>query len=581
MSASNTPSRAVRILDVLPGLSGISRTTLLTDVVAGATLAAVAIPESMGYTKIAGMPIITGIYTLALPVIVFALIGSSRHLVVGADSASAAIMFAALTALGIKGLTPGSPEWVGFAGVIALLAALYLLVARLLRLGFLANFLSRTALVGFLTGVGIQVALTQLPAMLGIHASGSVISQVGTVIGHLGQTVAPTLLLATAAVVLIFALGAVSERIPAALLVVAASIALSSALRLDLHGVAVVGSVSPGFPPLGVPQHVTWPQVLDVAGVAASIFVVILAQSAATARSFAQKHGEELKENRDLVGLAVANVAAGFSGTFVINGSPTKTAVVDTAGGRTQLAQLVMAVLAILVLVVATGLLHFLPDATLAAVVFVIGVRLIDIGHLRDLWRVRRDELAVALLTGLVVVLIGVEQGIILAVALSVLDFVRRAYRPRDTVIVQVSEPVPGFIPHPARPGMETVPGGLAYRFDGTLFFANSDYFRQRLLALAAAAPHPVRWVVLDLSAVADIDYSAGQMLGTLLHDLRGRGISIHLAHPEDITDMLQRYGVLQLVGADHVHHGVRDAVAAATAAAPPVVQPGAPSPSS
>ncbi len=207
MSASNTPSPAVRILDLFPGLGGISRATLLTDVVAGATLAAVAIPESMGYTKIAGMPVITGIYTLALPVIVFALIGSSRHLVVGADSASAAIMFAALTALGIKGLTPGSPEWVGLAGVIALLAALYLLVARLLRLGFLANFLSRTALVGFLTGVGIQVALTQLPAMLGIHASGSVISQVGTVIGHLGQTVAPTLLLATAAVVLIFAAG--------------------------------------------------------------------------------------------------------------------------------------------------------------------------------------------------------------------------------------------------------------------------------------------------------------------------------------------------------------------------------------
>ncbi len=490
-------------------------------------------------------------------------------------------MFAALTGLGIKGLSPGSPEWVGLAGVIALLAALYLLVARLLRLGFLANFLSRTALVGFLTEVGIQVALTQVPAMLGIHASGSAISQVGTVLGHLGETVAPTLLLALGAVVIIFALGAVSERIPAALLVVAASIALSSALRLDLHGVAVVGSVSPGFPPIGVPQHVTWSQVLDVAGVAASIFVVILAQSAATARSFAQKHGEELKENRDLVGLAVANVAAGFSGTFVINGSPTKTAVVDTAGGRTQLAQLVMAVLAILILVVATGLLHFLPDATLAAVVFVIGVRLIDIGHLRDLWRVRRDEFAVALLTGLVVVLIGVEQGIILAVALSVLDFVRRAYRPRDTVIVQVSEPAPGFIPHPARPGMETVPGGLAYRFDGTLFFANSDYFRQRLLALAAAAPHPVRWVVLDLSAVADIDYSAGQMLATLLRDLRGRGMSIYLAHPEDITDMLQRYGVLQLVGEDHVHHGVRDAVAAATAAAGPPAQPGVATPSS
>ncbi|MGA2283082.1 MAG: SulP family inorganic anion transporter [Candidatus Dormibacteria bacterium] len=548
-------------LALVQGLAGTTRATIIADVIAGATLAAVAIPESMGYTKIAGMPVITGIYTLALPVIVFALVGSSRHLVVGADSATAAIMFAALISLA----RPASPEYVGLAGLIALLAAGYLLLARLLRLGFLADFLSRTALVGFLSGVGVQVALTQLPGMLGIHASGSVVSQMGTVLGSLGHIVIPAAALAIVAVAAILLLEVVSKRIPGTLLVVAVSIILAATLRLDRHGVAIVGSVPAGLPPIGLP-HVSWGQVPGLAAVAASIFVVVLAQSAATARSFAQKREEELNENRDLVGLAIANLAAGVTGTFCVNGSPTKTAVVDSAGGRTQLAQLVMAVIAIVVLVAATALLHFLPDATLAAVVFVIGIHLVDVAHLRELWRLRRDELVLAVATAVVVVLVGVEQGIALAVALSVLDFVRRAYRPRDTVMVPVAGSAGDLIPEPARPGVETLPGGIAYRFDGTLFFANADRFRQRVLALVAAAPDPVSWVVMDLSPVADIDYSAGQVLLTLLRDLRARSVSVHLAHVEDIHDLLQRYGVLDLVGANHVHHGVRDAVAAAVA---------------
>jgi high affinity sulfate transporter 1 len=556
--AATAPSKRTHPLALVQGLAGTSRATIVADVIAGATLAAVAIPESMGYTKIAGMPVITGIYTLALPVIVFALLGSSRHLVVGADSATAAIMFAAL--IGIA--KPASPEYVGLAGVIALLAAGYLLVARLLRLGFLADFLSRTALVGFLTGVGIEVALTQLPGMLGIHASGGVVSQVGTVLSSLGHIVGPAAVLAIAAVAVILLLDVVSKRIPGTLLVVAASIVLTAILRLDHHGVAIVGSVPAGLPPIGLP-HVSWGQVPGLVAVSASIFVVILAQSAATARSFAQKREEELNENRDLVGLAVANLAAGVTGAFCVNGSPTKTAVVDSAGGRTQLAQLVMAVIAIVVLVAATALLHFLPDATLAAVVFVIGIHLVDVAHLRELWRLRRDEFAVAAATALVVVLIGVEQGIALAVALSVLDFVRHAYRPRDTVMVAGEEPAGGLIPQPARPGIETLPGGIAYRFDGTLFFANADRFRQRVLALVAAAPDPVTWVVLDLSPVADIDYSAGQVLLTLLRDLKARSVTVYLAHVEDIHDLLRRYGVLDLVDDDHILHGVRDAVAA------------------
>ena len=554
-----------RLLGLAQGLNGSSRATVLADVIAGATLAAVAIPESMGYTKIAGMPVITGIYTVALPAIVFALLGSSRHLIVGADSATAAIMFAALVTMA----KPASKEYVALAGIVALFAAGYLLVARLLRLGFLADFLSRTALIGFLTGVGIQVALTQLPGMLGIHSSGSLIGQLTTLAGHTGQIVIPAALLALAGVAALLVMETFAKRVPGALLVVAASIVVTAVLRLDRHGVAIIGAVPGGLPPIAFPK-VAWHQVPGLAAVAASIFVVVLAQSAATARSFAQKHGDDLNENRDLVGLAGANLVAGLSGTFCVNGSPTKTAVVDAAGQRTQLSQLVAAAITIAVLVVATALLHFLPEATLAAVVFVIGIHLIDYRHLAELWRLRRDEFALAIATGLVVVLVGVEAGILLAVSLSVLDFVRRAYRPRDTVIVATTDPEGQLVPHRARRGMETLPGGIAYRFDSTLFFANAEHFRSRVLGLVETAPHPVIWMVFDFSAIADIDYTAGQMLLTLLRNLGHSSISVHFAHVEDITDLLRRYDILDLVHADHIHHGVREAIAVASAVPAP-----------
>jgi SulP family sulfate permease len=555
------PVRRVRSpLRLVPGLAGLSRASMGPDLLAGVTLAAIAIPESMGYTKIAGMPVITGIYTLAFPVIAFGLSGSSRHLVVGADSATAAIMFAALSTLA----TPASPAYVGLAGAVALLTAGFLLVARLLRLGFLADFLSRTALVGFLSGVGVQVALTQLPDMLGIRAHGSLLAQLATVATSLGHAAPATALLAVVAVVVILAVERLSSRLPITLIVVAVSTVCAGLLRLDEHGVAIVGAVPRGLPPFAVPRA-GWSQVPGLAAIAASLFVVVLAQSAATARSFAQKHDEGLDENRDLVGLAVANLAAGFTGTFVVNGSPTKTAVVDAAGQRTQLAQLVTAAVTIAVLLVATGLLHYLPTATLAAVVFVIGVHLVDVRHLRELWRLRRDELAVAAVTALVVVLIGVEPGIIVAVALSVLDFVRRAYRPRDSVIVPAAGLAGNLVPQPARPGMETSPGGIAYRFEGTLFFANADRFRARVLSLAGAAPHPLQWMVWDLSPFSDIDYTAGKVMLTLLRDLERRGIRVHLAHGEDIGDLLERYGIAALVGTGRIHHGVREAVAAAS----------------
>lgn len=537
-------------------LAGYQRAWLSADLVAGLTLAAVAIPEAMGYTKIAGMPVITGIYTVALPAAIFALIGSSRHLVVGADSASAAILFGGVATLA----APASPQYVALAGVVALITGVFLTGARLLHLGFLADFLSRTALIGFLTGVGIQVAVSQLGDMLRISTSGSVPSRIAHIAISLNQIHAATAALAITVVIFVLGLDLINPRIPAALGALILSIAATSLLHWSNDGIRTVGSIAGGLPPLGIP-HISWSVFPQLIGVSASIFVVVLAQSAATSRGFAQKYHEEFDENRDLVGLAAAELMAGFSGTFVVNGSPTKTAVVDSAGGKSQVAQLVSASAAVLVLLVATGLLKSLPNAVLAAIVFTIGVKLIDYKHFTELWQLRKDEFLVGLATLLVVVIAGVEPGIVVAVGLSVLDYVRRGYHPKDAVM----QPTPGsdkqLTPVAAQMGAQTQPGTLVYRFDAALFFANADYFTRRLTQLINSTPDPVHRVILDFSPVADIDYTAGKVLSAMINDLQRRKITVLFAHAGDIRNLLDRYGITNQVGANNIIAGLREAL--------------------
>ena len=429
-------------MPVLEGLRPYDRRWLRRDVVAGITLAALAIPEVMGYTKIAGMPVITGLYTILIPIVAFALLGSSRHLVVGADSATAAIMFAGIAGLGISGLEPASAEWVGLAGLSALMAGGLLWLARLARLGFLADFLSRTVLVGFLTGVGIQVAAGQVGGMLGIPKQSSdvpVVSgtlvELGKTLGHLGDASWQTALVSACVIAVLVGFERWVRAIPGGLVAVVGAITLSWALDLQAHDVSTLGPVPSGLPSIGWPSGVSWRDALRLLPTAVSMFLVILAQSAATSRAYAVKYGERFEENTDLVGLGLANVTAGVSGTFVVNGSPTKTEMVDEARSRTQVAQLTTALVTAIVLLFLTKPLEYLPNAVLSAVVFVIGVKLVAVRGMRSIDRLRRDEFWVALLTAAVVIGIGVEEGIILAIALSLIVHVRRHYAPHDTVV--------------------------------------------------------------------------------------------------------------------------------------------------
>jgi high affinity sulfate transporter 1 len=519
------------------------------DVLAGVTLAAVAIPECMGYTKIVGTPVVTGLYTILLPITIFAWLGSSRHLVVGADSATAAILFAGLSSLAV----PSSPHWVTLTSVAALFTAIMLAAAALLRLGFLADFLSRTVLVGFLSGVGVSLAVGQLPEMLGLEVpDGGFVPRLIATVTQIPHAHVPTLAIAVG-VLAVIVVADRFRRIPGPLVAVVLAIAATWALRLDRFDVAIAGAVPAGPPAFGFPtasRH----EVTALLPTVASMFLVIVAQSAATSRSFAQKYGEPLNENRDLFALAAANVVAGVSGTFVVNGSPTKTAIVDGAGARSQLAQVTTAVVVLVVLLVATSLLAWVPVAGLAALVFVIGLKLIDVDSLRQIYHFRKVTFAVAIGTLGAVVLLGVERGMFVAIALSVLDHLRQEYQPKDIVLITEDNRI-RF--ERANAGVESEPGLVIYRFQAPLFFANADYFATRVQNLIAHAPHPVRWFVFDLVSTADIDFTGGLTLLSKIEQLQQQGVVVALAEELDVFEGLDRIGALRHVAPDHIFESV------------------------
>ena len=534
-----------RAWPVLQGILPIERSRVPGEALAGLTLAALGIPAVLGYAKIAGMPLVTGLYTMLLPMAAFAVLGSSRHLVVAADSATAAILAAALTGLAAA----GSERYVRLAGLAALLTGAMLLVARLARLSFLANFLSRTVLVGFLTGVGIQVAAGQLPDMLGVTApGGQTLPKLADTVRALPHLHWADVAVSIAVIVLVVVTRRINRRVPGALIAVIIAIIVSWAADLADHGVAVVGSVPRGLPSLGLPA-LGWHDAAALLGVAVSMFVVILAQSAATSRAYAAKYEEPLSEATDLVGLGAANVAAAFSGTFVVNGSPTKTQIVDSAGGRSQLSQLTAFAVVLIVLELLTGPLAYLPDAALAAVVFLIAVELVDVKGMRHILALRKHEFAVALLTTAAVVVLGVEYGIVLAIIASIVDHLRHSYSPLNSVLVK--SPEGHWQPVPAGPGARTEEGLVVYRFGTSLYYANASRLMEDVAALAGHGG-PLRWMILDCAAIGDVDYTASAVLVKVIEYVHQHHVHLVLSSVlGPVRQRLDRYGISKALGQD------------------------------
>ncbi len=547
----------------LRGLLPLRRAEVPGDLLAGVTLAALGIPEVLGYARIAGMPVVTGLYTLLLPMALFAVFGASRHLVVAADSATAAILAGAL----IRMADPGSAQYIRLAGLAALLTGALLLLARLARLGFLANFLSRTVLLGFLAGVGIQVAIGQLPDMLGVSApSPHTLIKLGQTVAALPQAQGLTVAVSLGVIAVMMGARRITRRIPGALIAVAGAIIVSRVADLAAHGVSVLGYVPRGLPAFSLPAFGLH-DILALLGTSASIFIVILAQSAATARAYAARYGEPFGTDTDLVGLGAGNIAAAFTGTFVVNGSPTKTQIVDDAGGRSQLASLTTSALALVVLLVATGPLSYLPDAALAAVVFLIGAELVDVRGIRRVRRVRPDEFAVAVVAAAAVVALSIQAGILVAVIASIIDHLRHSYRPRNSVLVKSA--AGHWQTTPVTPGARTEPGLVIYRFGTSLYFANTSRLLEDLIELSAEGS-PLRWFVLDGAAIGDVDYSASSVLGAAIAQLHQRQIRFVMTSVmTPVRQQLEHYGISGAAGPDQYFETAGEALEAFGAAHP------------
>jgi SulP family sulfate permease len=548
-------------LRLFASLRPLNRTGVLRDGIAGLTLASMNIPQVLGYTRIAGTPVVTGLYTVLLPLVAFAAFGSSRHLVVAADSATAAILSGSLSDLA----APGSEKYMALVGMVALLTAGFLLLARVLQLGFLADFLSRTVLVGFLTGVGIQVGVAMLGDMLGVAVqSHRTLSQAWEVLQALPRLSAPTLSLSVLVAASILLGHRFAPAVPVALIAVVGTIAASAMFGFAGRGIAVIGPVPGGLPTIELPQ-VTWDEALALLPVAASCFVVIIAQSAATSRVFALRYRERVDEDADILGLSVANAAAAVSGAFVVNGSPTQTAMAERAGARSQLAQLVFAGVVLLVLVALTGALEYLPRSVLAAIVFTIALGMIDVPGLRDIRRESPGEFSLAIITAAVVVAIGVEQGILLAMALSLFRHVRHSYRPHTMVWAPDAEG--RWMPAPTKPGAVTEPGLIIYRFGADLFYANDHRFTDEVRMLVKHAPTPVRWFIVDAGAITDLDYSAARSIRDLLDDLARENVGMIFSRvsPYLKSDM-DRHGITAAVGEAQIFPTLHQAIAAARA---------------
>lgn len=535
----------------------LTRADALRDVLAGFTLAAMNVPQALGYTRIAGTPVVTGLYTLLLPLVAFAALGSSRYLVVAADSATAAILAGRLSQMA----PIASEHYVALAGMVALLAAGFLLLARIFELGFLADFLSQTVLVGFLTGVGFQVGIAMLGEMLGVTVtSNRTVEQLAQVVRALPAVQVPTLCLAVAVVAGVLVLREIAPRLPGPLFAVVGAIAASAAFDFSGHGIAVIQRINGGLPRLGLPD-VSLKEIPPLIPVAASCFLMIVAQSAATARAYASRHRQALDENTDLVGLSAANAAAALSGTFVVNGSPTQTAMVESSGGRSQFAHLATAAVVAFVLLFLTGPLHYLPRCVLAAIVFTIAVGLVDVRGLREIQAESPGEFGLALITATVVVLIGVEQGILLAIVLSLLRHVRHSYRPHTAVLV---EDAGHWRPTPAVPGARSAPGLVIFQFGADLFYANAGRFAADLRELVEVAATPVRCVILDAGAITSIDYSAARVLRDLQQELLSRGIALVLVHSQaSLLSDLRRHRLSDVISADHIFDTLHEALAA------------------
>ena len=495
------------------------------DLLAGISVAAVALPVAIAYAQLAGFDPVVGLYSSILPLVAYAIFGTSRQMIVNPDAAVCAMVAAA-----VAPLAGGNVElyW-SLSVAVTFLAGGFCIAASFLRLGALAEFLSKPILVGLLNGVAISICLGQAGKLLGFSIeSKRIIPQLLEIFAKLPQTQVPTLIVGAASLAILFGLARWVPRLPTAPIILIAAGAAVALFGLDKHGVAILGVVPAGVPPLRLPR---FPEndIPSLLGSAAGLALVLFSSGMLTARSFASKGGYEIDADRELAAFGAANLASALSQGFAVTGADSRTAVAAAAGGRTQVTGLVAAVTITAVLLFLTGPLRYVPIAALGALLVFASISLFDTRTLREIWSIDRTEVVLAVITTLGVVALGSINGILIAVGLALVRFVKLTARPRDEVLGTV-DGLPGLHSIERHPDARTFPGLVLYRFDGPLTFFNSDYFKMRALAVAEAAGPELRWFVIDAIPVSQIDMTGLYALRDLRLRLEARGTSLLLA---------------------------------------------------
>ncbi len=562
-------SRLPAALPTISRLGDYPRAWLRDDLVAGLALTAVLVPVGMGYAEAAGLPAIAGLYATIGALVAYFLIGPSRILVLGPDSSLLPLVAAAVVPL-----AGGDPaRAIALAAALSIMAGLLCLGAAVARLGFVTDLLSRPIRVGYMNGIALIILVGQLPKLFGfsVEANDVVRGVEGFARGILDGGTAPiALVIGTLSLAIILGLKRVSPRIPGVLLAVVAAGLVVYVLGLS-DQLRVVGEVPRGLPAIGLPA-VSLADLVTLFPTALGIALISFADTSVISRSFAARRGERVDADHELAALGVVNIAGGLVGGFASSGSATRTPVAEAAGSRTQVTGLVGAGAVLVLLVALPGLLTPVPTAALAAVVVSAALSLFDVEGLRHLWRLRRSELGLALVAFLAVVFFGALPGIVAAIGLSLLSFIRRAWRPHDAVLGRVAN-YKGYHDVGRHPEARLVPGLLLYRWDAPLFFANADLFRERVLDTVDHAPTSVRWLTVASEPITDIDTTAADTLEEVITELARRGTELHFAELKGfVKDRLQTYGIYGRLGSDHFHPTIGMTVRAYLATHPDVV---------
>jgi SulP family sulfate permease len=537
------PSVWSRVGDLLPlvrALPGYRRSWLRGDALAGLTLWALLVPQGLAYGQLAGLPAVTGLYVGLVSMLAYALLGTSRYLTVGPESSVAMIV-----AVELAPLAHGDPaRYAELAALLALLVAGFLLIGFIARLGIIVRLLSAPVLTGYLAGSGIVIAISQLPKLTGIASDKSYPSVLGGLVRNAGTIEPWALVVGGATVAVVLLLTRFARFIPAGLVaLVLATVFVATVGLADT--IKVVGRVPGGIPGPALPD-VGSGSLRDLLLPAASIALLVFASSVLTGQALAARKREEIRSNREFLALGGANLAAGLFQGFPANGSDSRSFVVADSGGRTQVTGVVAAGLLAVTLVALTPLFRNLPTSALGAVVIVTALKLIDVPALRRLWRVRTSDFLLALVTLAAVLVLGVLNGIVVGVAASLLEVLRRAVMPHTAVLGRLDGPIPAYRDVETYEEAETTPGLVVFRFDAPLFFANVDVFRDEILRLIDDAPEPVRTVVVNAEAIYDIDMTGLDMLMGLLDELESRGVDLTFARVKAGTRKLMKTSGLE-----------------------------------